>query len=175
MCCWYCSNVKATNSQTCYVYTDMDDVEMDATSTLINMEQASSLVYGQLIGASDLGVLEHQITKRVGSTGLPQVVAEFYLFVRVAAVSTDSVEDIVIRSDAIVNISAFHATSTYLVDWIGGITATDSLIAFGRVNSISLQLPMRNTINIGLGDGSLLEMGECVMTGDPIFAGTCSL
>ena len=58
---------------------------------------------------------------------------------------------------------------------MGGITATSSLIVFGRVNNKPLQLPMRNTINIGLGDGSLLEMRGCVMIGDPIIACTCLL
>ncbi len=80
-----------------------------------------------------------------------------------------------IYSDAIANISVFHATSTYLGAWIGGITETGSLIAFGRVGNKPLQLPMRNTINIGLGDGSLLEMRGCVMAGDPIIAYTCPL
>ena len=58
---------------------------------------------------------------------------------------------------------------------MSSITATDSLIAFGRVYCISLQLPMRNTINIWLGDGSLLEMRRCVMTGDSIIACACLL
>ena len=80
-----------------------------------------------------------------------------------------------IHSDAIANISVFHATSSYLDAWMGGIAAVGSLIAFGRVNNKPLQLPMRNTINIGLGDGSLLEMRGCVMVGDPNIAYTCSL
>ncbi len=58
---------------------------------------------------------------------------------------------------------------------MSGITVTDSLIVFGRVDNKPLQLPMRNTINIGLGGGSLLEMRGCVMIGDPIIAYTCSL
>ncbi len=41
---------------------------------------------------------------------------------------------------------------------MSGITVTGSLIAFGRVDNELLQLPMRNTINIGLGGGLLLEM-----------------
>ncbi len=55
---------------------------------------------------------------------------------------------------------------------MGGSTTADSLITFGKlvekIDNKPLQLPMRDTINIGHCDGSLLEMRGLVMIGDPI-------
>ncbi len=60
-------------------HTSMGDVRMDVASALINIALTSSLIYCQLIYTSALGgVLEHQITKRVGSIGFPQVITGFY-------------------------------------------------------------------------------------------------
>lgn len=131
------------------VYASLDGgIGMDLASILIDMAPTSSLVYGQLIGASALsGLLGHQIAKRVGPTELPQAVAGFHSLVGVAAASTDSIGNFMIHSDAIATIPPFHAVSTYLGTWMGGITATDSLIAFGKLaeklDNKLLQLPMR--------------------------------
>ena len=53
-----------------------------------------------------------------------------------------------------------------------GITVIDSLIAFNRANNKPLQLPMRDIINVGFGDRSLLVMGGFVMIDDPAIAYT---
>jgi len=159
------------------VYAGMGGVGMGLASTLIDMAPGSPLVYGQLIGASALGgVVGHQIAKRIGPTELPQAVAGFHSLVGVAAAST-AIGDFMIHSGSIANMSAFHTTSTYLGAWMGAITATGSLIAFGKLaeklDNKPLQLPMRDAINVGLGGGSLLSMGGFVMTGDPVVAGAC--
>lgn len=80
-----------------------------------------------------------------------------YSLVGVIVASTDSIGDFMIDSDVIANMSTFHATSIYLDALMDGITTADSLITFGKlvekIDNKPLQLPMRDTINIGLGDG----------------------
>lgn len=60
----------------------------------------------------------------------------------------------------------------YLVVCMGGITITDSIIAFGKlvekVDNKLLQLPMRDTISIELGDRSLLINSFHKLNNSPI-------
>jgi len=50
----------------------------------------------------------------------------------------------------------------YLATWIGGITATGSVVAFGKLNgnlgSAPLALPMRDQLNMGMGAASVAAM-----------------
>merc|ERR1719287_358565 len=49
--------------------------------------------------------------------------------------------------------SSMHLFAAYFGDWIGGITLTGSLVAFGKLNgnlsSKPLDLPGKNLINLG--------------------------
>ena len=61
------------------------------------------------------------------------------------------------------SIDAVTNLSLYLATWIGGITATGSLVAFGKLNgnigSAPLQLPGRDQANMAMGAASLAAGG----------------
>jgi NAD(P) transhydrogenase len=71
--------------------------------------------------------------------------------------------------------SVFHSLSTYLGAWMGSITATGSVIAWGKLSenldSSALQLEMRDQINMGLAGASALSLVGFCATGNPTFGG----
>jgi NAD(P) transhydrogenase len=156
------------------VIAGMGGVGMGVVATLGQMNPSSMGVYAQLVGASTLGgALGYQIANKVGPTELPQAVAGFHSLVGVAAAST-AVGDFMIHSQ---HMDGFHATSIYLGAWMGGITATGSVIAFGKLaeklDSKPLMLPGRDALNIGMAGGSVLGLAGFLTTKDPYVAGAC--
>ncbi|CAH8640188.1 unnamed protein product [Schistosoma rodhaini] len=97
--------------------------------------------------------------KRIQVTDLPQMVALFHSLVGAAAVLTCIANYMVEMPHLILDPDCYGAlqlmkTVAYLGTYIGGITLTGSLIAFGKLQGIlkstPLLLPMRNTLNASL-------------------------
>ena len=110
-------------------------------------------VYGQLAAlmAGGMGI-GYVISKKIGPTELPQSVAAFHSLVGIAATAT-AIGDFLLHDFA--HFGGFHCGALYMGAWMGAITATGSVVAWGklseRMNSDALALPGRDAINIGLG------------------------
>lgn len=151
----------------------MGGIGTGLAATLAYMNPADLGTYGQLLmlsaGGGGAGYL---ISKKIGPTELPQAVAAFHSLVGVAAAAT-AVGDFMAHDPAHAA-SAFHNISTYLGAWMGSITATGSVIAYGKLSgsmdSAALALPGRDMINVTLAASSLLGMGGFCVTGDPTLA-----
>merc|ERR1712051_195391 len=119
---------------------------------------------GALIGTT--------IAKRIEITDLPQLVAAFHSLVGMAAVLTcvatyiDHFPMLATAPDA-----TLLKTSCFLGTYIGGVTFTGSLIAYGKLNgnlsSAPLMLPGRHALNGGLLAANVGAMGYFLM--DPSF------
>ncbi len=145
-------------------------------ATLAYMHPDSAAVYAQLMLMGGTGAgLGYLIAQRIGPTELPQAVAAFHSLVGLAATAT-AVGDFMIPHGTP---DGFHNLSTYLGAWMGSITTTGSLIAYGKLNgdlsSDALQLPMRDQINMGLGAASALGMLGFMATAgsSPAIAAAC--
>jgi NAD(P) transhydrogenase len=120
--------------------------------------------YAQLAGVlGGGGALGYAIAQRVDPTSLPQTVAAFHSLVGLAAVFTavgDYMEHAVHHPDLI---DGTRLTPIVFATVIGGVTATGSMIAFGKLNgsldSSPLSLAMRDQLNIGMGVATLGCMG----------------
>jgi len=119
------------------------------------------------------GLIGSVIAKRIEITDLPQLVAAFHSLVGMAAVLT-------CFSTYIDHFPTFATdpaatmikTSLFLGTFIGGVTFTGSLIAYGKLqgilNSNPLMLPGRHAMNAGLGLANVAAMGYYLM--DPSMA-----
>lgn len=95
------------------------------------------------------------IAKRIQITELPQLVAAFHSLVGLAAVLTCVAEYMVeyphFATDPAANLTKIVA---YLGTYIGGVTFSGSLVAYGKLqgmlNSAPLVLPARHALNAGL-------------------------
>ncbi|XP_061657824.1 NAD(P) transhydrogenase, mitochondrial [Syngnathoides biaculeatus] len=100
------------------------------------------------------------IAKRIQITDLPQLVAAFHSLVGLAAVLTCVAEYMVeyphFATDPAANLTKIVA---YLGTFIGGITFSGSLVAYGKLqgmlNSAPLILPARHALNASLMAGSI--------------------
>lgn len=150
----------------------MGGIGTGIAATLAYMNPAEASTYAQLLlmGGSGAG-LGYYVSTKIGPTELPQAVAAFHSLVGLAATFT-AVGDFMVHD--IAHASTFHNLSTYLGAWMGSITATGSLIAYGKLagslDSGALKLPMRDQINLGLGGASVLGLAGFCATGDPTLA-----
>merc|ERR1712226_887321 len=127
-------------------------------------QMAMALGGGAAIGST--------IAKRIEITDLPQLVAAFHSLVGMAAVLTcvatyiDHFPMLATAPDA-----TLLKTSCFLGTYIGGVTFTGSLIAYGKLNgnlsSAPLMLPGRHALNGGLLAANVGAMGYFLM--DPSF------
>ncbi|XP_077479261.1 NAD(P) transhydrogenase, mitochondrial [Stigmatopora argus] len=100
------------------------------------------------------------IAKRIQITDLPQLVAAFHSLVGLAAVLTCVAEYMVeyphFATDPAANLTKIVA---YLGTFIGGVTFSGSLVAYGKLqgmlNSAPLILPARHALNASLMAGSI--------------------
>ncbi|XP_062409874.1 NAD(P) transhydrogenase, mitochondrial [Sardina pilchardus] len=112
------------------------------------------------------------IAKRIQITDLPQLVAAFHSLVGLAAVLTCVAEYMVeyphFATDPAANFTKIVA---YLGTFIGGVTFSGSLVAYGKLqgvlNSAPLMLPGRHALNASLMAGSVGGMIPYLM--DPSF------
>lgn len=124
------------------------------------------------IAAGAGAVLGSTIAKKIEITDLPQLVAAFHSLVGMAAVLTcvatyiDHFPMLATAADA-----TLLKTSCFLGTYIGGVTFTGSLIAYGKLNgnlsSAPLMLPGRHALNGGLLAANVGAMGYFLM--DPSF------
>uniref|UniRef100_A0A8C4HSG8 NAD(P) transhydrogenase, mitochondrial n=1 Tax=Dicentrarchus labrax TaxID=13489 RepID=A0A8C4HSG8_DICLA len=112
------------------------------------------------------------IAKRIQITDLPQLVAAFHSLVGLAAVLTCVAEYMVeyphFATDPAANLTKIVA---YLGTFIGGVTFSGSLVAYGKLqgvlNSAPLMLPARHALNASLMAGSVGGMIPYMM--DPSY------
>lgn len=121
-------------------------------------------VLAQMAGVAGVGgLLGTVIAKKIEITDLPQLVAAFHSLVGMAAVLTcvaTYIHDFpTLATDPAANVLR---TALFLGTYIGGVTFSGSLIAYGKLqgvlNSAPLLLPGRHLINGGLLAGNALAM-----------------
>ena len=150
------------------IYVGTGGILTGLAATLAYMNPSDIATYGQLmmlgVGGGGVG---YYISKKIGPTELPQAVAAFHSLVGVAATCT-AVGDFMISA---AHSSMFHDISTYLGAWMGSITATGSVIAYGKlagsISSTALQLPGRDMINAGLAASSIGGLLGFCASADP--------
>ncbi|XP_050068389.1 NAD(P) transhydrogenase, mitochondrial-like [Anopheles maculipalpis] len=141
-----------------------------APSTEVLMQMGGVAGLGGLIGSI--------IAKRIQITDLPQLVAAFHSLVGAAAVLTcvaTYMHDFpTLATDPAANVLK---TALFLGTYIGGVTFSGSLVAYGKLqgvlNSAPLLLPGRHFINGGLLAGNLAAMGAFYL--EPSMAGGLGL
>lgn len=127
------------------------------------IQMAGTMGLGGLIGAI--------IARRIPITDLPQLVAAFHSFVGAAAVLT-CISHFISEADHLASDPAVSVikTSLFLGTFIGGITWTGSLVAYGKLqgllNSNPLLLPGRHAINAALMASNIGALSWYLMTND---------
>jgi len=103
------------------------------------------------------------VANRVDTTSLPQTVAAFHSLVGFAAAMTAIADYIGHAANHPESLDGLRLTSIALATMIGGVTATGSIIAFGKLNgnidSAPLQLAGRDYMNAGAAVGMFGCMG----------------
>lgn len=135
---------------------------------------SSAASMAAMMGAG--GAVGHYVGHRVEPTSLPQTVAAFHSLVGVAA-SAAALGDYGNAAD-VTKLDKVHLASVYLATVIGSVTATGSLVAFGkldgRLNSTPLALPGKDRLNLGLG-AATLGAGAVVMGAPELGTGVAAL
>ena len=148
----------------------MSGIGTGLVATLAYMHPDFATTYAQLLlfGGSG-GALGYYISTKISPTELPQAVAAFHSLVGLAATFT-AVGDFMVHDPS--HVDTFHSISTYLGAWMGSITATGSIIAYGKLagllSSNALALSSRDQINMALGGVSLLSMLIFCITSSPL-------
>mmetsp|Transcript_157683 Transcript_157683/g.273624 ORF Transcript_157683/g.273624 Transcript_157683/m.273624 type:complete len:1037 (+) Transcript_157683:130-3240(+) len=143
-------------------YMGMAGVGGGIAATLATMPGSSvPMAAGLLAGGGVVGV---GVGSQVSPIALPQTVAAFHSLVGLAAMIT-SIGSGMLHPDA----SALHRVAAVFGDWIGGITLTGSLVAFGKLNgnlaSKPLSLPGKNMINLASLGASIALFSSYLSTG----------
>merc|ERR1711899_227846 len=140
----------------------------------LGLLQPSPEVLTQMIGTAVTGAaIGSTIAKKIEITDLPQLVAAFHSLVGMAAVLT-CVATYIDHFPTFATDPAATAikTSIFLGTYIGGVTFTGSLIAYGKLNgnlnSNPLMLPGRHALNAGLLAANVGAMGYFLV--DPSMA-----
>jgi len=134
-----------------------------ADMSLITPEAAAFEQAGLLGGiGSTIGAV---VASGVGPTELPQTVAAFHSLVGLAAMAGAAGEYFLHPS----GLDAGTMSAIYLATFIGGITATGSMIAYSKLSGIlsskALNLPGRDYINLGMLGASILGMASFLNPG----------
>lgn len=122
-----------------------------ATTAEMSMEGAGVAAFEQvgLLGGLGSGI-GAVLASGVGPAELPQTVAAFHSLVGIAAMAGAGGEYFANAGD----LELGTLTAIYLATFIGGITATGSMVAFGKLSgqlsSTPLSLPGRDQINLGM-------------------------
>ncbi|KAL0274407.1 UNVERIFIED_CONTAM: hypothetical protein PYX00_006836 [Menopon gallinae] len=133
-------------------------------ATVGAMNPSTHLLYQMAACAGLGGSLGAVLANRIDITELPQLVAGFHSLVGLAAVLTcfaTYIHDFpTFETDQAANIIK---TSLFLGTYIGGVTFSGSLVAYGKLqgllNSAPMLLPGRHAINLGLLAGNVAAMG----------------
>ncbi|KJH41659.1 NAD(P) transhydrogenase subunit beta domain protein [Dictyocaulus viviparus] len=152
-------------SAACEKYSGMIGVAGGLSATLgaINPDTGSFMQMGSAVGlGSAIGLV----------SDLPQLVAAFHSFVGLAATMTCLSNYIVEHPHFIADPAGSVAakTSLFLGAYIGGITFTGSLMAYGKLqgilNSAAIYLPARHVLNSALLTGSAGAMAIYMLSTD---------
>jgi NAD(P) transhydrogenase subunit beta len=112
---------------------------------------------GAIVFGFFIGII---LAKKVKMTGMPQLVAALHSFVGLAAVFIGINSALSPHSDMSSSQLAIHNVEIFLGVFIGAITFTGSIIAFGKLSEIitgkALILPARHAINITMLLGCLV-------------------
>lgn len=118
----------------------------------LDVESMAYILVAVLIGAI-IGIL---LAKRVEMTEMPELIAALHSFVGLAAVFVGYNSFIELLSDHsfVGSMLIIHLTEIFLGIFIGAVTFTGSIIAFGKlhgkIRSSPLILPYKDLLNIGL-------------------------
>ncbi|CAD6197194.1 unnamed protein product [Caenorhabditis auriculariae] len=141
-----------------------------ATLGILNPDSNTLIQMG---GAVTLGsVIGMIIAQKIKVTDLPQLVAAFHSFVGLAATLTCLANYMVEHPHFLTDPSGSAATKTalFLGAYIGGVTFTGSLMAYGKLQGIlgskATFLPGRHLINGGLLAGNLGALGVYMSSQD---------
>uniref|UniRef100_A0A7S2PA28 proton-translocating NAD(P)(+) transhydrogenase n=1 Tax=Zooxanthella nutricula TaxID=1333877 RepID=A0A7S2PA28_9DINO len=138
-------------------YMGMSGVAGGLAATLAAMPPAALPAAGALLAAGGAGgaVLGAQVSPMA----LPQTVAAFHSLVGFAAMIT-AIGSHMLHPDA----NAVHKTAAILGNFIGGVTLTGSLVAFGKLNgnlgSAPMNLPAKNLLNAAMLAGQIGMMSS---------------
>jgi len=145
------------------------------TTTLLEITPGYTSAVAGLVGAGAVGGLA--VGQKVQPMALPQTVAAFHSLVGAAAMVT-SIASYSTHPEVG---ATMHNVSAILGDFIGGVTLTGSLVAFGKLNgnmsNKPLSLPGKNYLNLGgLGlQGGLMYSFLYGGGGSPALWGTAAL
>ena len=145
---------------------------------------AGVMNYAALVGVLIPGVLIGAVmASRVEMTAMPELVAMLHSFVGLAAVLV-GVGNYLQPDAALVGAEeTIHMIEIYVGVFIGAVTFTGSVVAFGKLRAIisskPLTLPGRHLLNIGLLVGTValgvVFMGAAGTSGLPALLGMCAL
>lgn len=133
-------------------------------ATTLGIIDVPAAVYGQIFGGMAAGgAVGATIANRVAITDLPQLVAAFHSVVGAAACMTAGAQYLHEFEHLSEAGGAVHKVAIYFGTFIGGVTFTGSLVAFGKLHGLMdsspLNLPMKNQLNIGGGAAGLAGFG----------------
>ncbi len=122
-------------------------------ATIFGKEVFKSEWLNLLIGAIVIGaIIGAIVAQKVQMTGMPQLVAALHSFVGLAAVFIGINSAILPHSDMNSSELMIHNVEVFIGVFIGAITFTGSIIAFGKLSEIitgkALILPARHTLNL---------------------------
>ena len=142
----------------------MIGVSSGITATLAGLGVPAPVLaqmFGCVAGGGLIGLI---IARRVAITDLPQLVAAFHSFVGLAAVLTCVSTYMSEYSHLLTDPSAgITKAALFLGTYIGGVTFTGSLVAYGKLQGLlssePLLLPARNALNLGMLAANVGAMG----------------
>ena len=137
-------------------------------ATLTGIE-ASPQLMTQMLGCIGLGgALGTVIARRMAISDLPQLVAAFHSFVGLAAVLTCLATYMTEYSHLMTDPSgSVTKAALFFGTYIGGVTFTGSLVAFGKLQGLlssePFKLPAHNALNVGMLLANVAAMGTFMM------------
>uniref|UniRef100_A0A4W5PVP5 proton-translocating NAD(P)(+) transhydrogenase n=1 Tax=Hucho hucho TaxID=62062 RepID=A0A4W5PVP5_9TELE len=140
-------------------------------ATLGSLKPSPELLAQMSAAMATGGTLGLTIAKRIEITDLPQLVAAFHSLVGLAAVLTCVAEYMIEYPHLDMHPAAnMVKTVAYLGTYIGGVTFSGSLVAYGKLqgvlNSAPLMLPGRHMMNAGLMTASVGGMIPFMLSAD---------
>ena len=135
-------------------------------ATAISSVSAYGLLIGVIVPGAIVGSL---IASRVAMTSMPELVAILHSFVGLAAVLV-GVANYLSPDSALTGVEAtIHEIEIFIGVFIGAVTFTGSIIAFGKLRGIisskPLMLPARHFLNLGM-------LAACVWLGYEFMGGS---
>eukprot|EP01098_Paradermamoeba_levis_P004026 TRINITY_DN1760_c0_g1_i6.p1 TRINITY_DN1760_c0_g1~~TRINITY_DN1760_c0_g1_i6.p1 ORF type:complete len:1034 (+),score=396.39 TRINITY_DN1760_c0_g1_i6:257-3358(+) len=135
-------------------------------------------VFAQIALTAGLGgALGTLISKKVAVTDLPQLVAAFHSFVGLAAVLTSVASFLIDFAAFGTPTGVIHKIAIFLGTFIGGVTFTGSIVAFGKLQgflgSSPLLLPNKDKINLAMALGNVAAFIAYLASSDPTVGLAC--